>query len=90
MWSPDGDELFYRGAEGLMRVEVSTEPAFETGTPELMFPMDETLFTFAPGRSYDVSSDGERFLVVQSVPAPTKTPLVVVQNWLSARVGSRD
>jgi hypothetical protein len=40
---------------------------------------------FAPndGRTYDVSADGKRFLMIRELPAPTNSPvkLNVVLNW---------
>ena len=69
LWSPVGDELFYRSREGLMGVEVQTGgEEFRAGRPQRLFgeifggPMGVSV----PGYiffDYDVSRDGQRFVV---------------------------
>lgn len=81
MWSPDGSELFYRSGDSLIAVPVSTEPVFEAGSPEVLF---EGSYAVVIGRMYDVSPDGQRFLMVK--PAETtegdaRNDVVLVQNW---------
>jgi hypothetical protein len=34
--------------------------------------------------TYDVSRDGQRFVVVQDVKGEVTTPIVVVENWYEA------
>lgn len=59
-WRRDGKEIFYIAPDQkLMAVPVKTEPAFETGTPQILFE--------AGNGAYVPSLDGQRFLVV--VPA---------------------
>ena len=41
----------------------------------------ETDFIDTPGRSYDVSPDGQRLLVVKSPREPIRNKIVVIQNW---------
>jgi hypothetical protein len=64
-WSEDGRELFYRTlGGGMMAVSVETEPAFRVlGDAERLF--DRPYFLFGSRRTYDVSSDGQRFLMVK-------------------------
>ena len=80
-----GRELFYVVPPGrLMTVSIQPGPAFAAGNPRLVFegPYTNTAF----GRSYDVSVDGRRFLMMKeavSTDAATPPPqIVVVQNWL--------
>ena len=81
LWAPDGRELFYlsRGGE-LMAVRVQTEPSFAPGNAQVVFGGR----TLAPafGRSYDISPDGKRFLMIKE---PTRdassTEIILVQNW---------
>ena len=85
LWSRDGRELFYwvnSGAIMTVPVEVGTD--FTAGRPEVA--AQGTLF--APGvteRFYDVSPDGDRFLVITDVDteaAETARALItVVLNW---------
>ena len=78
VWGPDGRELFYTTNEGIMAVAVETEPLFRSGTPELLFP-----WSFPAGQQvFDVSSNGERFLLLKYVqPASDLRQVVVVDNW---------
>ena len=67
-WSPDGQELFYRAGDGsaLMGVTVETEPTFSAGIPETIIEGD---YVYAPGqgRNWDISPDGQRFLMLKDV-----------------------
>jgi Tol biopolymer transport system component len=83
VWSHDGRELFYRDYSGaVMSVPIATGPGFVPGRPVRL--IEGTGYTGAgaqgSGRTYDVSPDGSRFLMVQTGDQST-TPLVVVLNW---------
>lgn len=67
----------------MLAVDVRTSAtAFEPGRPELLF---EGTFAREPqgNTNYDVSADGEHFLMVQPDEATRMQEIVVVQNWLS-------
>jgi hypothetical protein len=51
------------------------------GTPIALFQTRVSGYT-APNR-YDVSIDGQRFLVNSPVEEASKTPITVVLNWTS-------
>jgi eukaryotic-like serine/threonine-protein kinase len=83
VWSRNGRELFYRDFSGaLMSVPLAAGPNFSPGRPVRLF--EGTGYTGAGaqggGRTYDVSPDGSRFLMVRAGDQST-TPLVVVLNW---------
>ena len=83
LWARNGRELFYLGPTGkLMAVPIQPGPGFTRGNAAVV--LERAYFT-APvlGRSYDVSSDGTRFLMIKDTPASTGTAshLVVVQNF---------
>ena len=84
MWSRNGRELFFLDASGaLFAAEIQTSGAFSTGNPRKI--LDGRFFTDAGGRTYDVSRDGQRFLMVKE-PQPseltsTSPRIVVVVNW---------
>jgi serine/threonine-protein kinase len=81
VWSPDGRELFYRNEDQMMVVSVETEPSFTAGKPRLLF---EGLFQFNPGNvgspNYDISADGQRFLMIKEAEGGT-AQINVVLNW---------
>jgi len=77
VWARNG-ELFYRNGDQIMAVEVKTQPTFSTTPPRLLFGGPYFWFT---GRSnFDVTPDGQRFLMLQSQESPA-TQVNVVLNW---------
>lgn len=81
LWHQNGRELFYRGADSeMMVVEITTtERGLEVGTPRLLFQKSRD--RSGPLRHYDVTPDGERFVIVLPDEASTPTRLNVVLNW---------
>lgn len=77
VWCPCGD-LFYRNGNRWMSVRVRTQPDLQWDTPRLRF---ETDFVDTPGRSYDVSPDGRRLLVVKSATEVARHRIELVVNW---------
>jgi hypothetical protein len=81
-WRRDGRELFYVSPDRkLMAVEIKPGSGFESGEPVALFQTQVSGFT-APNR-YDVSADGQRFLVNGAVEETSKTPINVILNWTS-------
>jgi hypothetical protein len=63
-------------------VDVQTEGGFATGKPRLLFERPGYVMG-GPIRDYDLSPDGQRFLMVkleQRKPTPV-TEMILVQNW---------
>ena len=89
-WSADGRELFYRLSGGaVMAVTVESESGFLPGNPELLF---EGQYRIGQSGAYDVSPDGQRFLMMREgtrADGASQAQLVYVLNWfteLQARV----
>ena len=82
LWAKDGKQLYFRWRDQVWAADVRTESGFSTGKPRLLFERPG----YSPGhptRSYDLSLDGQRFLMVkqeQRTPAPV-TEMTLVQNW---------
>jgi hypothetical protein len=77
-WRRDGTELFYlSGDNQLMAVEVKAGATFEFGIPKQLF--EAWLGTAV--RFYDVTGDGQRFLIGGPVAEAAATPVTVVINW---------
>jgi serine/threonine-protein kinase len=79
LWAHSGNELFYRSLDGnMMAVDVTTEPAFApTGQPRALFPFRGYAASRLT-RHYDVSSDDQRFLMIQTVGGGAGAAEVVV------------
>ena len=64
----------------MMAVDITTEPTFSADSPRLLFEetyQKSTLF----GAAYDVSPDGQRFLMIQGSEQEAVTQINVVLNW---------
>ncbi|MGA9882896.1 MAG: protein kinase, partial [Candidatus Acidiferrales bacterium] len=82
VWNRNGRELFYRSGDKMMAVEVATEPSFSAGKPRMLFEgsYEQTPVTFP---NYDVSPDGQRFLMLKAVAQDQTAPtqINIVLNW---------
>ena len=89
VWTRGGREIVYRDGDKVLAVDVDPQTG-ESGPPHVLFegPYPDNQGWTRP-RSYDVSADGERFLLTK---LPTDRPhprLIVALNWfdeLRARV----
>ncbi len=89
-WRRDGRALFYQAPDGtVVRVAVAAGPTLELGAPEILFRAPRwsaRLFADQSGgrqatTPYDVSPDGQRFLVRQRSEGSSAAVLLV--NWQS-------
>ncbi len=81
VWSPDGRELFYRKEYKMMAVPVELGSDFHAGRPSLLF--EALYYTDTSGHpAYDISTDGQRFLMIQD-SEDERTQINVVFNWFS-------
>lgn len=80
MWGRNGQELFFWQGDKMMAVDATTEPAFGTSKPRVLF---EGVYDFAPGQiNYDVAPDGQRFVMIKDpTPALVEKQLRTVPNW---------
>ncbi len=84
-WRADGKELFYVEGDRLMAVTVSTSPELTVGTPKPLFSSPGLLLNGARVLNYDVTPDGQRFVVWEPVEAEEEVQqsIRVVQNWFA-------
>ena len=85
LWSSDGSELFYYYVDRLKGIDITTEPAFAFGN-EQVFGMQGNLYPGEGIRAYDVTPDGQQFLMVfpqgETDSSGSSTQRInVVQNW---------
>jgi serine/threonine-protein kinase len=85
MWAKNGRELFYlEGANTMRAVPIEmTGTTFSAGNPVKLF--EGQFFAGPAGRLYDVTRDGQRFLMIKDAVSPNQTAaplnMVVVLNW---------
>ena len=60
-----------------MAVGVQTEPSFAPGNAEVVF---EGRYSGGVFRTYDISPNGERFLMIKESGSDS-TEFILVQNW---------
>jgi serine/threonine-protein kinase len=82
VWARNGRELFFRQGEKMMVVDVATSPAFSASRPRVLFEGRYEVSFLVPGaRFYDVSPDGQRFLMVKSEATDAPRQLHLIVNW---------
>jgi eukaryotic-like serine/threonine-protein kinase len=81
-WNPNGRELFFRSGGKMMAVDIATQLSFSAGKPKALFE-GPYLPTPLTNSNYDVSPDGQRFLMLKPVEQGQAAPMqiVVVLNW---------
>ena len=90
VWRRSGGELFYRSGNKMMVVSVVTSPKFKASAPRQLWEGSYSQGIAAscgmPGVSssnYDVTADGQRFLMVRDEDqSASSTKIVVVLNWV--------
>ena len=92
-WRGDGRELFYVAADRrMMAVDVQTGPPRRYGTPRALF-LTQLKYLWQDTRNhYDVTPDGQRFLVLAMRPDPRSAAYTMIFNWkgaLTARTSSK-
>jgi Tol biopolymer transport system component len=80
IWSPRGDELFYRAGDRMLAAAVNiTGSSLAAGRPHLLF---RGRYVSTDLAAYDVTRDGKRFLMVRPSDDELRpSELSVVENW---------
>lgn len=80
-WRGDGRELFYLTPDRrIMAVDVSPTPSFAVGAPRLLFRVEDARVD-SGSYTYEVTRDGQRFLVNMLRRGASPTGTTVVLNW---------
>ena len=88
VWSRDGRTLYYLGVPRLdggssvmMEADIGAGPVLSAGKPRELFRRPES--QRCGGRCYDVSADGQRFLLRDRITAPrvSVSRMDLVSNW---------
>jgi len=90
VWAHSGRELFYRGGQNLISVEVLPGATFVTGERRVLFSTQG--FRVSPNHQrYDVTPDDQRFVMIRNLGGLEGGELIVVENFfeeLKAKVGN--
>jgi len=87
VWNRNGKELFYRDRNKMMTVDVTADRDLQLSAPRVLFEHGYAFGSSIAVADYDVSADGQRFVMVSEEPGAGH--LNVVLNWieeLNARV----
>jgi hypothetical protein len=81
-WRSDGKELFFVGADRrLMAVDVRTRATFQHGAATPLFDTGLLDLWQDTRNHYEVSPDGQRFLVMVPRVDPRSVPFTMLVNW---------
>jgi hypothetical protein len=89
LWARNGRELFYLAssverASAMMSVPIETTPAFRYGNATKLFDFKYAMAF--PLRTFDVSNDGQRFLVIKEAESERTSSqpvnVIITLNWL--------
>ena len=90
VWKRSGGELYFRNGDKMMAVQVSTAPTFAAGHPRTLweghYSHGMSTSCGPPGATssnYDVTADGQRFLMIKDEAPDTAVSkqIVVVLGW---------
>jgi len=90
VWKRKGGELYYRDGDKMMAVTVSTSPTFSAERPHMLWEghyshgMSASCGPAgATSSNYDVTGDGQRFLMIRDSDQDTSNSrqIVVIRGW---------
>jgi serine/threonine-protein kinase len=88
-WSADGKELFFQAADNvLMAVAVRLGQDIQFSVPKPLFSLPP-FPPFPLAADYDVSRDGQRFLISLGTERASQPPLIVTLGWQQRLAGDR-
>ena len=79
-WASGGREIIYRQQYKIMAASVITQPTLRISKPQMLF---EYKYPFVGGSNYayDVTPDGQRFVMLKSDIESPPTRIEVILNW---------
>ncbi len=80
-WRGDGGELYYVAPDDrVMAVAMATGPGLQAGTPAALF---RSRIRFSLNNQFDVTADGQRFLINEVLVDSSREPMSLILNWNS-------
>ena len=90
VWAHSGRELFYKSGGDLMVAEVLPGANFVMGERRVLFSV-QGFVSQVFHQFYDVTPDGQRFVMIRNIGEQETVELIVVENFfeeLKAKVGN--
>jgi serine/threonine protein kinase/Tol biopolymer transport system component len=82
VWARNGKQLYYRDNGNVMGVDVTTQPVFRASTPRVVVPAAVTAPLSNGLDNFDVTPDGQRFLIhQQNSETGQSLQINVILNW---------
>jgi serine/threonine-protein kinase len=82
VWERDGKQLFYPESGNIMGVDIATQPTFHASIPRVIVPAKAMGNLPSGPLGFNVSPDGQRFLIrQQSNEGAQTTQINVILNW---------
>jgi Tol biopolymer transport system component len=83
-WRADMREMYYMRPDGsMMAVEVRNGELLQTGSPQPLFGTDIPVSSVLD--QYDVTSDGQKFLIIENEENAVSPPIHVAVNWANTQ-----
>ena len=80
VWAPNGREIFFRNGNTFLGADISRTPQIGVGRSRVLFTGNYAPATIdSPG--YDVTPDGNAFIMVQPYEENVVSRMIVVVNW---------
>ena len=83
IWSADGKKIFYLSGNKMMAASVKIRATFEAGVPKMLFEVDARLPRLT---RFDVTADGQRFVIAVPTKDQADLPITIVTNWQQALI----
>jgi Tol biopolymer transport system component len=84
VWRADGRELFFVSPDSVvMSVTVGQGATFESTAPVVLFKIPGDILNLSVIPQYDVSHDGQRFLMNLDTPTQGQRMITLVSSWTS-------
>ena len=77
-WASETGELFFRNGRRMMVADGRTDGDFVVSDPRVLF---EASYNASDDVNYDVSSDGQQFVMIETDPQGDGRRLELVLNW---------
>lgn len=82
-WRGDGKEVFYITPDRkVVSVELNYGETVEPGTPKILF-QTQIVPSIEARNHWDVTNDGQTFLINTTAPSTADAPIEVITNWTS-------